>query len=659
MLFVPLRFRLYEEAGSWKVELSTADGAQPTIGDFELDLRPDARLRAVFRRIEQDQCDADDLKDVGSQLWAGLLGGAVGARFRALREAADDAETVFQFRLELPPALQPLPWEALYDEWSPGFLASRLHYGIVREPPGTIRPPRLGRGEIARLRVLAVVPEGSGLHVEHEWQNLRDTVERLGPAIELERFAGRVTPDGLLEALGRGGYDVFHYIGHGGINTTGRVNIRVHSDEGVNAEQMMDGEAFAALFEGTSVRLAVLNCCLGDFPSPKRSLSGLGPLLMQAGVPAVVAMRYEIPDTVAIRFSKVFYRALLDPKEPGRVDLAMEQARQSLFLNGRDGSLRGFITPVLHLAGGCEHLFHLQPAPEVAPPTVPESSRPERAGASLLPAELVEALREGRCVPVIGPDLLRAGAARGAPCPDLRQLSLALAHECGYPRMEDFDIGERSGGWVGALLLPLVCQHYVSTRRRYQLVRAIERAYQEALPPSAFLSVASWRVPGFFCSHFDGLLEDALEKHGRGARSLSATDAGATVDDDDLLVINLRGTLSDPESLVLTEEEHDLLYDRLATLPPAIVHLAHGKKKIGRTLLFLGVSPRDPIVRRLAGRLLGPEMSKNRGTAFFACRHRDAVEEAYWERFEGLEWIEAETEALLEALDAAAREGQP
>src|SRR6185369_3486057 len=152
----------------------------------------------------------------------------------------------------------------------------------------------------------------------------------------------------------------------------------------------------------TSVRLAVLNCCLGDFPSPKRNLSGLGPLLMQAGVPAVVAMRYEIPDTVAIRFSKVFYRALLDPKEPGRVDLAMEQARQSLFLNGRDGSLRGFITPVLHLAGGCEHLFHLQPAPEVAPPTVPESSRPERAGASLLPAELVEALREGRCVPEIG-----------------------------------------------------------------------------------------------------------------------------------------------------------------------------------------------------------------------------------------------------------------
>jgi hypothetical protein len=657
MALVSLRFRLFEEAGAWKVELSADDGAPPVTGDFELDLRREARLTSVLRRIEHDDCNPDDLKDVGSQLWAALLSGPVGERFRSIRLAADDGEAVLQFRLALPPALQALPWEALYDEWSPGFLASRLHYGIVREPPATIRPPRLAQRETPCLRILAVVPEGSGLHVEHEWQNLRDVVGRLGDGIELEQLAGRVTPDHLLEALHTGRYDIFHYIGHGEVGDTGRVTIRVHAEDGVNPELMMDGEAFAALFAGTSVRLAVLNCCLGDYPSPNRSLSGLGPLLMQAGVPAVVAMRYEIPDTAAIRFSKVFYRALLsDPKSPGRVDLAMEQARQSLFLNSGERSLRSFITPVFHLAPACDQLFLLQPA-ERPTQTAPEPPAIVKTERSLVPDELAEALCEGRCIPVIGPDLLRVGIGRREPKPPgPQQLALALAHECNYPRMEDFEICERSGGWVGALLLPLVCQHYVSTLSHYKLVRAIQREYEESPIPPALLSVASWRVPGIVYTHFDSLLRDALEESGKQAHALNAVDADATVGDEELRVIHLRGMLGDPGSLVLTEDEHDALSDRLSTLPPSIVHLLVGKdrKKIGRTLLFLGVSPRDPIIRRLVARLLGPELAKIRGKAFFACRRRDAVEEAYWKRFEALEWIEAETEALIAALDAAA-----
>ena len=649
MQHIPLRFRLFEDTGAFRVELST-EGAPAVTGDFEFDLRPEARVRSVIRRIEKNDCDQENLQDVGSQLWAGLLAGPVGERFRQIRDQLDGQDVLFQFRLSLPPDLQGLPWEALYDEWSAGFLASRLHYSILREPPRGIRPPKAPPPQTGRLKVLVVVPEGSGLHVEHEWQNLRDMAAKLDGIVELRHLGGRVTSDVLQEALQRDRYDVLHYIGHGEVDEGDRVRIRLNSEEDVSPERMMDAEAFAALFEDSTIRLVVLNCCQGEAPSLRRSLGGLGPYLMQAGVPAVIAMRYEIPDAVAIRFSRTLYRSLFDSQSAGRIDVAMEQARKSLFLNSRESSVRGFVTPILYLAPGCEQLFRI----ETVPPPPPEKKRSFQARPSLVPPELAEALQERRCVPVIGPGLLSAGAVRGASCPpEPRQLALELARESRYPRMEDFEISERAGGWIGALLLPLVCQHYVRTQVRYRLVRSIQRAYEAFEPPPALLAIAGWDVPGVLCSHFDSLFQEALEERGRAARSISALEPCETL--DELIVIHLRGKCSDPQSLVLTEDEHDVLYDKLAIPPAPIVHLLHGE--IGRTLLFLGVSPRDPIVRRIASPLLGPGGSPNRGTAFFACSTRDPVEEAFWSKFEHLEWIEAHLNELLEEMDALAARG--
>ncbi len=88
----------------------------------------------------------------------------------------------------------------------------------------------------------------------------------------------------------------------------------------------------------------MLNCCYGATASARRSLSGLGPFLLRAGVPAVVAMRYEIPDAAAIRFSEKLYQGLLHGRYPGRVDLAVESARESIHRNQTEDAARNSIS---------------------------------------------------------------------------------------------------------------------------------------------------------------------------------------------------------------------------------------------------------------------------------------------------------------------------
>jgi hypothetical protein len=645
---VQVRFCLKPAADGWTVSLSIAD-AEPLWGAFELDLQRE-RLLALLARIEGDQVSLDDLKYVGSQLLDGLLGAPA---LRACRERLHGQGELFHIRLSLPDQveMQGLPWESLHDL---SFFSESMHYCVLRDPPAVIPAATLRRREIEvpKVRILVIVPEGSRLNVEAECQNLEDAARRFGTAVEVCPLGGRVTADRVHDELRRQEYTLVHYLGHGSVDEAGHVRIRFNSDVRANDEQMIDGNAFAALFEDTGVRLVVLNCCLGALPSASSSLSGLGPYLMEKGVPAVLAMRYEIPDRTAIRFSKELYESLFDPATLGRIDLAVQRARRRIFFNRGDGSPRPFITPVLFLAPDWERIFRL-PAPLAALPQPQRVAKPRSRIA--IPAELSEALRAGQCIPVIGSDLLAVGQLRDKPRPPgAWQLAQEIATAHGYSRMQDF---ASWNPWSGPLLLSLVCQHYVAEprRKRRELALDMRRIYGRLDPPPALVSVASWPVPGIICSHFDGLVEDALTQFGKTPRVFNLLDTDQVEPSTDPLVINLRGTVDDLDSLVLTEQEQDRAWDRLASIPTPLIHLllpkGH-KAGTGRSMLFLGISPRDPLVRRLGTKVF--DWTQNLGTSYFVCAERDPVEEAYWRRFEALNWIEADAEELIGLLDEAA-----
>lgn len=348
-------FKLLRAETTYRVHLTVDD--QPAMeGPFHVELSEGSRLGAVIDRIENDTCTRDDLRDLGSELWAGLI---AEDRGRAVAEAIAVSDTLLQIRLSLPPELEEVPWECLYDGTK--FLAAEPGWSVVRDPPlerATARPVSNLKSE---LRVLAVIPEGAGLRVEEELRNLRLAVKQV-ENLQISDLRGRVTPEKILKGLDESSPDIFHFVGHGTLDSAGNVTIRLNSEDDGNSEFWIPADNFALILAAHPVKLAVFNCCYGGH-STRNSISGLGPLLLHRNIPAIVAMRYPVADQVALRFSEAFYGALLRAENHGRVDVALQHARFRLCLNATTDQWRSFITPILYLARDRERLFEITERP--------------------------------------------------------------------------------------------------------------------------------------------------------------------------------------------------------------------------------------------------------------------------------------------------------
>jgi hypothetical protein len=92
-----------------------------------------------------------------------------------------------------------------------------------------------------------------------------------------------------------------------------------------------------------SLRLVVLNACEGARSARDDPLGGVAQALARQGIPAVIAMQFEISDPAAIAFSQSFYQAIADGLP---VDVAMVEARRAMFAEGHEVE---WATPVLYL----------------------------------------------------------------------------------------------------------------------------------------------------------------------------------------------------------------------------------------------------------------------------------------------------------------------
>jgi hypothetical protein len=640
-----------------RFELTRLDGAscqvclvvdgEKLVDDFDFEFFLTDRPNDIIGRLEKSGCKNQELSELGIHLWNALRPNKIAERLSMIEgpygitiACQDDA-------------LSHLPWEALFDEEREAYLANDSAHPLWRDLPTVPARPD-GAGP---LRMLVVVPEGSELDTASEIAALNRLSKKFGAQrLTVAVIDGMVTSDRIQDELEKP-YDIFHFIGHSRqVPQTNGIEVRINAVDVADGEQWLDANQFADLLTDSSVRLAVFNSCeIAASAAP--IMGGLGrQLARRAGIPAVVAMRYKIDDVSSRNFAEAFYRELLSADHAGRVDAAMQEARRSLYTRARTAMMRSFITPVLYLSPGHAQLFNPDRISALPQGVLPVGDAAARA----IPIEkdLLDFLRGGRCMAVIGAGVHRPALREALPvppAPTLLRLVNELAAEAKYADDDELDVAKSVADFA-AVVCPRIFQYYQSEKKRWALIDWLQAHCPAAAVPPILLRIATWKtLTGIVYTHFDGLMEEALLRQGRRddyrpvnmPKPPLAATGQPQANAAPMLLFNLRGTLTDTDSLVLTDSDHERLMDDLAEANAEVKDLF----RRGRAVLFVGVSPFDQAVRRMA-RLYLKTGNAAQGPRYFVCPRPSSGDKAYWNEF-AVTWIEEEPDRFVEAVDAA------
>src|SRR5581483_11252489 len=123
-------------------------------------------------------------------------------------------------------------------------------------------------------------------------------------------------------------------------------------------------------------------------------------------------------------------------------------------------------------------------------------------------------------------------------------------------------------------------------------------------------------IPGVVCTHFDGLVQETLRRLRQEVTVVHAVDQPLDLPQGDRVLVNLRGSVDCPDSLVLTKEAHDRLWGRVENTTQVLSdHLV--TRHTGRGFLFLGVHPRDSLVRHFVRKLVENARPGSVGESYF------------------------------------------
>lgn len=305
------------------------------------------KINLTLKLIEHSQTDADLLKALGNELYQALFPNQINARFHATMAGAQANEESVRLRLIFEsPELAFLPWEFLYDEDTNTFLGNNTQTVLSRYIDIPLKPRDLKTASLP-LKILLVISSPSDLAT----LDARSEENLIREALEKHIEAGEIELDVLQEAtirninqkLDEKPYNVFHFIGHGVFENNKGSIVLVDT---LGKSKLLNDESFANFFLGnSSLGLVILNSCQGAKVSSNQVFAGTAPNLVRRGIPAVVAMQYNIWDSTAKLFASEFYRKLAIGLP---VDAAIQKTRNAISMEvGLDK--RDFATPVLYM----------------------------------------------------------------------------------------------------------------------------------------------------------------------------------------------------------------------------------------------------------------------------------------------------------------------
>ena len=367
-----------------------------SLRDFVLEIRP------------EDESDVERWTQAtrfGELLFDALMSGEVRSCFDVSLNLARRSENGLRIRMRIePPELAALPWELMHDKRSNSFISLSIHTPIVRyvelqqsAPPLTTRKP---------LRILVVISSPAdqpALSIDaetgHITQALSDLVAKGDVKITIMRAANLLA---IQKKLREDEYHVLHYIGHGHFGETDGEGYLVFETNQGRSHYVGGRKLGPLLHDEDTLRLVVLNACSTAVTAEAKPFSGVATALVQAGIPAVVAMQTSVTDQAALQFSQVFYESLADGCP---IDTSVAQGRKAidfsashtvewaipeLFMRVGDGLLFNFELNALQTAAPA-----LKPAPPLAaqpvgvnarnPETVIEPARQDQKSISVDP----------------------------------------------------------------------------------------------------------------------------------------------------------------------------------------------------------------------------------------------------------------------------------
>ena len=283
------------------------------------------------------------LAEIGSRLFSELIREHVRDLWGQARSDLDDGGRL-RVRLILhPPAVAALPWETLHDPRRNQSFGADTMISLVRTQNlvSYVARPRALEATLPLTVLLVSVETADGLAVHKESGQIRSVIAGLSSGrVQLDQLDGRVTVQQIQERLLTSRPDILHIVGHG--NEDGLLLWADDAPALVSAATLR-----AVLQQAESVKLVFLNACLAGRVDSSRPFAGIAHQLLQSGLPAAIAMRYEILDRSAVTFAGSVYKALVTGACRGHVDAAVSMARNNLYIN--DPNRVDYATPILWL----------------------------------------------------------------------------------------------------------------------------------------------------------------------------------------------------------------------------------------------------------------------------------------------------------------------
>ncbi len=324
---------------------------------LELELEPEAYGAELF----------DAAFPPGSHLREGL-------REAAARAHGDDRRLRLRLHLARGASaeLHALRWELLYDAERKEALARSPDTAFSRYSTVSHAPGHPVQGQPRLLALVAAPTDATRYQMApidrtQSHERLAASFEALG--MDFELLEPPATLGRLRERLSTGGWHALHIFGHGLARRRRSSCLVLENDDGT--ARFVEESVLAETFLGNrDLRLVTLVACHGGALSSNDAFSGLAARLVERGLPAVIAMSRAVTFDTAHLFSDHLYRNLA---RTGRVDVAVNEARQQIYLDDPEGV--AWSSPVLYmrLPGG----LLWKPERKAESPALPATATPQ------------------------------------------------------------------------------------------------------------------------------------------------------------------------------------------------------------------------------------------------------------------------------------------